>query len=258
MENHLVPTNPNRGNLGNGAGHQPPLPFEAHKQLHVENQLGDAFSVKPLDHFPIPFMDKMLDRLAFKGCYCFLDGYLATIRSLSLQKIKKRPPSLVLTGLFHSKGCRLDMLCTGYLPGLYNFLRVCHYAAMILTTTQQLIDEDIDRKHDLTFVYLGTTTSTTAAQATKGTPWKHPVSRLLQLKVLGRTKPQGPIQLLPSSYLNRLRKLKLLRVNTSWETPTMGQGPIETILMIGIVVTVSIGLTIDPLDDGLGVIIGVK
>lgn len=28
----------------------------------------------------------------------------------------------------------------------------------------------------------------------------------------------------------------------------MGQGPIETILMIGIVVTVSIGLTIDPLD----------
>ena len=48
MENQEAPINHNRGNLGNGAGHQPPLPFEAHKQLHVENQLGDAFRVQPL------------------------------------------------------------------------------------------------------------------------------------------------------------------------------------------------------------------
>ena len=27
------------------------------------------------DHFPMPFMDQMLDRLARKGWYCFLDGY---------------------------------------------------------------------------------------------------------------------------------------------------------------------------------------
>ena len=27
------------------------------------------------DHFPIPFMDQMLDRLTGKGWYCFLDGY---------------------------------------------------------------------------------------------------------------------------------------------------------------------------------------
>ncbi|XP_049394754.1 uncharacterized protein LOC125859057 [Solanum stenotomum] len=27
------------------------------------------------DHFPMPFMDQMLDRLASKGWYCFLDGY---------------------------------------------------------------------------------------------------------------------------------------------------------------------------------------
>ena len=27
------------------------------------------------DHFPMPFMDQMLDRLAGKGWYCFLDGY---------------------------------------------------------------------------------------------------------------------------------------------------------------------------------------
>ena len=27
------------------------------------------------DHFPLPFMDQMLDRLAGKGWYYFLDGY---------------------------------------------------------------------------------------------------------------------------------------------------------------------------------------
>ena len=27
------------------------------------------------DHFPMPFMDQMLDRLAGKGWYYFLDGY---------------------------------------------------------------------------------------------------------------------------------------------------------------------------------------
>ena len=26
------------------------------------------------DHFPMPFMDQMLDRIARKGWYCFLDG----------------------------------------------------------------------------------------------------------------------------------------------------------------------------------------
>ena len=27
------------------------------------------------DHFPLPFMDQMLDRLAGHEYYCFLDGY---------------------------------------------------------------------------------------------------------------------------------------------------------------------------------------
>ena len=33
----------------------------------------NAWSKK--DHFPMPFMDQMLDRLAEKRWYCFLDGY---------------------------------------------------------------------------------------------------------------------------------------------------------------------------------------
>ena len=27
------------------------------------------------DHFPLPFIDQMLERLAGHACYCFLDGY---------------------------------------------------------------------------------------------------------------------------------------------------------------------------------------
>jgi hypothetical protein len=27
------------------------------------------------DHFPLPFMDQMLERLAGQAYYCFLDGY---------------------------------------------------------------------------------------------------------------------------------------------------------------------------------------
>ena len=27
------------------------------------------------DHFPMTFMDQMLDKLIGKGCYCFLHGY---------------------------------------------------------------------------------------------------------------------------------------------------------------------------------------
>ena len=29
----------------------------------------------PKDHFPLPFLDQMLDRLARHEYYCFLDGY---------------------------------------------------------------------------------------------------------------------------------------------------------------------------------------
>ena len=28
------------------------------------------------DHFPLPFLDQILDRLPGHDCYCFLDGYV--------------------------------------------------------------------------------------------------------------------------------------------------------------------------------------
>ena len=47
------------------------------------------------DHFPMPFMDQMLDRIAEKGWYYFLGGYWGIIRFLLHQKIKIKPLSLV-------------------------------------------------------------------------------------------------------------------------------------------------------------------
>ena len=42
------------------------------------------------DHFPMPFMDQMFDRLARKGWYCFLYGYLGYNKiSISLEDQEK-------------------------------------------------------------------------------------------------------------------------------------------------------------------------
>ena len=42
-------------------------------RVSMDYQKLDAWTEK--DNFPIPFMDQMLDRLAGKGWYYFLDGY---------------------------------------------------------------------------------------------------------------------------------------------------------------------------------------
>ena len=45
------------------------------------------------DHFPLPFIDQMLECLAGKSHYCFLDGFLVICKSLLLLRIRKRPHS---------------------------------------------------------------------------------------------------------------------------------------------------------------------
>nr|GEV59326.1 reverse transcriptase domain-containing protein [Tanacetum cinerariifolium] len=49
------------------------------------------------DHFPLPFMDQMLERLAGNKYYCFLDGFSVIFKFPSIRKIRKRPHSRVLT-----------------------------------------------------------------------------------------------------------------------------------------------------------------
>nr|GEY68166.1 reverse transcriptase domain-containing protein [Tanacetum cinerariifolium] len=49
------------------------------------------------DHFHLPFMDQMLERLAGNQYYYFLDGFSGYIQFLSIPRIKKRPHSPVHT-----------------------------------------------------------------------------------------------------------------------------------------------------------------
>jgi len=42
------------------------------------------------DHFPLPFIDQMLDRLAKNICFCYLDGYSGFFKSLSILMTKKK------------------------------------------------------------------------------------------------------------------------------------------------------------------------
>nr|GEZ72463.1 hypothetical protein [Tanacetum cinerariifolium] len=45
------------------------------------------------DHFPLPFMDQMLERLVRNEYYCFLDGFLAISKFPSIPKIRRKPRS---------------------------------------------------------------------------------------------------------------------------------------------------------------------
>nr|GEZ59177.1 reverse transcriptase domain-containing protein [Tanacetum cinerariifolium] len=63
------------------------------------------------DHFPLPFMDQMLERLVRNVYYCFLDGVYAlntvTFKFSSILKINKRPHSRVLTERLPIVACLL-------------------------------------------------------------------------------------------------------------------------------------------------------
>nr|GEW65677.1 reverse transcriptase domain-containing protein [Tanacetum cinerariifolium] len=59
------------------------------------------------DHFPLPSMDQMLERLAGNEYYCFLDDFSGYIKFPSILKIKKRPHPCVLTKCLPTVACLL-------------------------------------------------------------------------------------------------------------------------------------------------------
>ena len=46
MENQEAPANPNKGNLGDGAIHQPQLPIKVHNQVCVDHQFENALRMQ--------------------------------------------------------------------------------------------------------------------------------------------------------------------------------------------------------------------
>nr|GFA75258.1 reverse transcriptase domain-containing protein [Tanacetum cinerariifolium] len=59
------------------------------------------------DHFPLPFMDQMMERLAGNEYYCFLDAFSGYFQILIDPKTKKKPRLHVLMELLVPNACRL-------------------------------------------------------------------------------------------------------------------------------------------------------
>ncbi|GJX95690.1 reverse transcriptase domain-containing protein [Tanacetum coccineum] len=59
------------------------------------------------DHFLLPFMNQMLERLARNEYYCFLDGFSGYFKFQLTHKTKRRPPSIALMGCLPTDVCLL-------------------------------------------------------------------------------------------------------------------------------------------------------
>nr|GFA69901.1 reverse transcriptase domain-containing protein [Tanacetum cinerariifolium] len=59
------------------------------------------------DHFPLPFMDQMLERLAGNEYYCFLDGFSGYFQIPIDLKDQEKPRLLVLMEPLLTNACRL-------------------------------------------------------------------------------------------------------------------------------------------------------
>lgn len=60
------------------------------------------------DHFPLPFIDQMLERLAEQAYYYFLGGYLGSTKLLYILLIKRKPRSHAHSEFLRIKGCPSD------------------------------------------------------------------------------------------------------------------------------------------------------
>nr|GEZ64107.1 reverse transcriptase domain-containing protein [Tanacetum cinerariifolium] len=90
------------------------------------------------DHFPLPFMDQMLERLAGNEYYCFLDGFSGYFKIPIDPKIKKIPHSRVLTERLPTVAC-LFGLCNA--PGTFQRCMMAIFHDMIKKTMKVFIDD---------------------------------------------------------------------------------------------------------------------
>ena len=59
------------------------------------------------DHFPLPFIDQMLDRLAGHHHFCFLDGYSGYNQIVIAPEDQEKTTFTCPYGTFASEGCHL-------------------------------------------------------------------------------------------------------------------------------------------------------
>ena len=71
------------------------------------------------DHFPLPFLDQMLDRLAGHEYYCFLDGYSRYNQIAIALEDQEKTTFTCPYGIFVFRRLQ-TMQCTRHIPALYD------------------------------------------------------------------------------------------------------------------------------------------
>ena len=72
------------------------------------------------DHFPLPFLDQMLDRLAGHEYYCFLDGYSGYNQIAIAPEDQEKTTFLSLWYIRISADALWTVQCTGYFSTMYD------------------------------------------------------------------------------------------------------------------------------------------
>ncbi|RVW81861.1 Pro-Pol polyprotein [Vitis vinifera] len=71
------------------------------------------------NHFPLPFIDQVLERVSGHPFYCFLDGYSGIFKLKLMLKIRRRPLSHVHLNICLQKNAFWFMQCTCNIPKMY-------------------------------------------------------------------------------------------------------------------------------------------
>ena len=89
-------------------------------------------------HFPLPFIDQILDRLAGKEYFCFLDGYLGYNQIVIAPKDQEKPTFTCLYGTFAFRRMPFN-LCNA--PGTFQRCMMAIFSVMIEKSIEILMDD---------------------------------------------------------------------------------------------------------------------
>nr|GFC17220.1 RNA-directed DNA polymerase homolog [Tanacetum cinerariifolium] len=90
------------------------------------------------DHFPLPFMDQMLERLAGNEYYCFLDGFSGYFQISIDPKDQEKTTFMYPYGTFAHKRMPFD-LCNA--PGTFQQCMMAIFHDMIEKTMEVFMDD---------------------------------------------------------------------------------------------------------------------
>ena len=90
------------------------------------------------DHFPLPFIDQMLDRLAGKQHYCFLDGYSVYNQIVMAPEDQEKTIFTYLYGTFAFRRMPFG-LCNA--PATFQRCMMSIFSYMIEQTLEEFMDD---------------------------------------------------------------------------------------------------------------------